>query len=152
MRRIRNLKTISAKNVIPSLLRDGRDMYAYHFSGYWKDVGNHQLSGKQTWRPRSEHSGIDLFEDDWKIYSRNSGKTGHRILDTGVVENSMVTDGCRIAGHVKHSILFSGVSVEEGAEIEDAVVMGGTVIKKGRIRQTLYCCRKCRDRRKRGCR
>ena len=47
------------------------------------------------------------------------------------MENSMVTDGCRIAGHVKHSILFSGVSVEEGAEIEDAVVMGGTVIKKG---------------------
>ena len=141
------------KNVIPSLLRDGRDMYAYHFSGYWKDVG----TISSLWEANMEvldpeHSGIDLFEDDWKIYSRNSGKTGHRILDTGVVENSMVTDGCRIAGHVKHSILFSGVSVEEGAEIEDAVVMGGTVIKTGRIRQTLYCCRKCRDRRKRGCR
>ena len=120
------------KNVIPSLLRVGRDMYAYHFSGYWKDVG----TISSLWEANMEvldpeHSGIDLFEDDWKIYSRNSGKTGHRILDTGVVENSMVTDGCRIAGHVKHSILFSGVSVEEGAEIEDAVVMGGTVIKKG---------------------
>ena len=120
------------KNVIPSLLRDGRDMYAYHFSGYWKDVG----TISSLWEANMEvldpeHSGINLFEDDWKIYSRNSGKTGHRILDTGVVENSMVTDGCRIAGHVKHSILFSGVSVEEGAEIEDAVVMGGTVIKKG---------------------
>ena len=120
------------KNVIPSLLRDGRDMYAYHFSGYWKDVG----TISSLWEANMEildpeHSGIDLFEDDWKIYSRNSGKTGHRILDTGVVENSMVTDGCRIAGHVKHSILFSGVSVEEDAEIEDAVVMGGTVIKKG---------------------
>ena len=119
-------------HVIPSLLRDGRDMYAYHFSGYWKDVG----TISSLWEANMEvldpeHSGIDLFEDDWKIYSRNSGKTGHRILDTGVVENSMVTDGCRIAGHVKHSILFSGVSVEEGAEIEDAVVMGGTVIKKG---------------------
>ena len=78
-----------------------------------------------------EHSGINLFEDDWKIYSRNSGMTGHRIMETGVVENAMITDGCRIAGHVKHSILFSGVSVEEGAEVEDAVVMGGTVIKKG---------------------
>ncbi len=120
------------KNVIPSLLRDGRDMYAYHFSGYWKDVG----TISSLWEANMEvldpeHSGIDLFEDDWKINSRNRGKTGHRILDTGVVENSMVTDGCRIAGHVKHSILFSGVSVEEGAEIEDAVVMGGTVIKKG---------------------
>ena len=120
------------KNVIPSLLRDGRDMYAYHFSGYWKDVGTISSLWKANMEVLDpEHSGIDLFEDDWKIYSRNSGKTGHRILDTGVVENSMVTDGCRIAGHVKHSILFSGVSVEEDAEIEDAVVMGGTVIKKG---------------------
>ncbi len=23
-------------NVIPALLRDGRRMYAYHFSGYWR--------------------------------------------------------------------------------------------------------------------
>ena len=122
------------KNVIPSLLRDGRDMYAYHFSGYWKDVG----TISSLWEANMEvldpeHSGIDLFEDDWKIYSRNSGKTGHRILDTGVVENSMVTDGCRIAGHVKHSILFSGVRVEKGAKIEDAVVMGKTVIKAGAV-------------------
>lgn len=120
------------KDIIPAMLRDGCPIYAYSFSGYWKDVG----TISSLWEANMEvldpeHSGINLFEDDWKIYSRNSGKTGHRILDTGVVENSMVTDGCRIAGHVKHSILFSGVSVEEGAEIEDAVVMGGTVIKKG---------------------
>ena len=120
------------KHVIPYCHKNGAPMYAYEFNGYWKDVG----TISSLWEANMEvldpeHSGIDLFEDDWKIYSRNSGKTGHRILDTGVVENSMVTDGCRIAGHVKHSILFSGVSVEEGAEIEDAVVMGGTVIKKG---------------------
>ena len=78
-----------------------------------------------------EHSGINLFDENWKIYSRNSGMTGHKIGSNAVVENCMITDGCRIDGNVKHSILFSGVSVEEGAEIEDAVVMGGTVIKKG---------------------
>lgn len=26
-------------NIIPNLLRDECRMYAYHFSGYWKDVG-----------------------------------------------------------------------------------------------------------------
>ena len=26
-------------NIIPNLLRDDRRMYAYHFNGYWKDVG-----------------------------------------------------------------------------------------------------------------
>ena len=80
-----------------------------------------------------EHSGINLFDENWKIYSRNSGMTGHKIGEKGVVENSMITDGCRVNGHVKHSILFAGVKVEEGAEVEDAVVMGGTVIKAGAV-------------------
>ena len=80
-----------------------------------------------------EHSGIDLFNDDWKIYSRNSGMTGHKISAGAVVENSMITDGCRVKGTVKHSILYAGVKVEEGAVIEDAVVMGGSVIKAGAV-------------------
>lgn len=109
-------------------------MYAYHFSGYWKDVG----TISSLWEANMEildpeHSGINLFDNDWKIYSRNSGKTGHKITETAVVENCMITDGCRIAGHVKRSILFSGVKVAEGAEVEDAVIMGGTVIESGAV-------------------
>ena len=121
-------------NIIPNLLKDGRNMYAYHFSGYWKDVG----TISSLWEANMEildpeHSGINLFDNNWKIYSRNSGKTGHKITETAVVENCMITDGCRIAGHVKHSILFSGVKVAEGAEVEDAVIMGGTVIESGAV-------------------
>ena len=80
-----------------------------------------------------EHSGINLFDEDWKIYSRNSGMTGHKISEGAVVENSMITDGCRVKGTVKHSILFAGVRVEKGAVIEDAVIMGGTVVKAGAV-------------------
>lgn len=80
-----------------------------------------------------EHSGINLFDEDWKIFSRNSGMTGHKISAGATVENSMITDGCRIKGTVKHSILFAGVKVESGAVIEDAVIMGGTVIKSGAV-------------------
>ncbi|MCI9232480.1 MAG: glucose-1-phosphate adenylyltransferase, partial [Lachnospiraceae bacterium] len=119
-------------NIIPNLLRDNRRMYAYHFNGYWKDVG----TISSLWEANMEildpeHSGINLFDEDWKIYSRNSGMTGHKVSAGGVVENAMITDGCRIKGTVKHSILFAGVKVEKGAVIEDAVVMGGTVIKAG---------------------
>ena len=80
-----------------------------------------------------EHSGINLFDENWKIFSRNSGMTGHKIGSTAVVENSMITDGCRINGKVKHSVLFAGVRVEEGAEVEDAVIMGGSTIKAGAV-------------------
>ncbi len=107
-------------------------MYAYHFSGYWKDVG----TIPSLWEANMEvldpeHSGINLFDEQWKIFSRNSGMTGHKINAGATVENSMITDGCKISGNVKHSILFAGVKVEEGAEIEDAVIMGGTIIKSG---------------------
>ena len=119
-------------NIIPNLLKDGRKMYAYHFSGYWKDVG----TISSLWEANMEimdpeNSGINLFDEDWKIYSRNSGMTGHKIGENAVIENSMITDGCRIDGTVKHSILFAGVKVEEGATVEDAVVMGNAVIKAG---------------------
>jgi len=56
---------------------------------------------------------------------------GHKIGENAVIENSMITDGCRIDGTVKHSILFAGVRVEEGAKVEDAVIMGNAVIKAG---------------------
>ena len=121
-------------NIIPNLLRDNRDMYAYRFSGYWKDVG----TISSLWEANMEvldpeNSGINLFEDDWKVYSRNSGMTGHKISAGAIVEDSMITDGCRVKGTVKHSILFAGVTVEKGAVVEDAVVMGGTVIKSGSV-------------------
>ena len=121
-------------NIIPNLLRDNRKMYAYHFSGYWKDVG----TIASLWEANMEvldpeHSGINLFDENWKIYSRNSGMTGHKINAGAVVEDSMITDGCRVAGTVKHSVLFAGVKVEAGAIIEDAVIMGGSEIKAGAI-------------------
>ena len=122
------------KNIIPNLLKDGKDMYAFSFSGYWKDVG----TIPSLWEANMEvldpeNSGIDLFDENWKIYSRNSGMTGHKIGANAVVENSMITDGCRVDGDVKKSILYAGVKVEAGAVVEEAVVMGGAVIKAGAV-------------------
>ena len=109
-------------------------MYAYHFDGYWKDVG----TISSLWEANMEvldpeNSGINIFDENWKIYSRNSGMTGHKLGADAVVENSMITDGCRVHGSIRHSILFAGVKVEAGARVEDAVVMGGTVIKAGAV-------------------
>ena len=122
------------KNIIPNLLKDGKDMYAFSFNGYWKDVG----TIPSLWEANMEvldpeNSGIDLFDENWKIYSRNSGMTGHKIGANAVVENSMITDGCRVDGDVKKSILYAGVKVEAGAVVEEAVVMGGAVIKAGAV-------------------
>ena len=42
-------------------------MYAYHFAGYWKDVG----TISSLWEANMEvldpeHSGIDIFDENWE--------------------------------------------------------------------------------------
>ena len=39
VKRFKQGSEAEARRSIPNLLRDGRNMYAYHFNGYWKDVG-----------------------------------------------------------------------------------------------------------------
>ena len=119
-------------NIIPNLLRDERKMYAYHFNGYWKDVG----TIPSLWEANMEvldpeHSGINLFDENWKIYSRNTGRPCQQIGSDATISNSMISEGCKVNGTVNNSILFPGAVVEKGATVEAAVVMGGTVIKAG---------------------
>jgi len=42
-----------------------------------------------------------------------------------------VTEGCRVEGKVRHSVLFYNVSIEPEAEVFDSVIFPGAVIKKG---------------------
>ena len=61
--------------------------------------------------------------------------TGLYLAEGAVIHDSLVTEGCEIYGHVTHSVIFSGVRIEEGAEVKDAVVMPGSVIKRGAVVQ-----------------
>ena len=119
-------------NVIPALLRDGRAMYAYRFEGYWKDVGTIPALWEANMEVLDpEKSGINLFDADWQIHSRSTGRAIHRVGEHARVQDSMITNGCHIEGTVVHSLLSQGVRVEQGAVVEDSVIMGETVIHAG---------------------
>ena len=120
------------KDVLPTMLNAGERMFAYRFEGYWKDVG----TISSLWQANMEvldpkHSGINLFDENWKIYSRNTGRPCQQIGSDATISNSMISEGCKVNGTVNNSILFPGAVVEKGATVEAAVVMGGTVIKAG---------------------
>ena len=117
-----NSKNDFGMNIIPALLRDGRKMYAYRFAGYWRDVGTIDSLWEANMEVLDpENSGIDIFDKTWKIYSRNPVLPAQKIGPRAVVQDSLVTEGCKIYGTVKHSVLSAGVVVEEGATVEDAV-------------------------------
>ena len=122
------------KNIIPNMLADQQRMVAYPFEGYWKDVGTIDSLWEANMEVLDpENSGIDIFDEKWKIYSRNPVLPAQKIGPRALVQDSLVTEGCQIYGCVKHSVLSAGVVVEEGATVEDAVLMDGVVVKAGAV-------------------
>ncbi len=123
------------KNVLPAMLNAGERMYAYRFEGYWKDVGTIDSLWEANMDLLNPMVPLDLSDDSWRIYSRTPGLPPHYISSTAKVQNSMITEGGNIHGNVDFSVLFAGVTVEEGAQIRDSIIMPGVTVKKGAVVQ-----------------
>ena len=119
------------KNVIPALLAAGERLFAYPFAGYWKDVGTISSLWEANMDLLGENPVLDLNDTSFRIFSRNYPRAPQFIGDKAVLKNSLITEGCVINGTVENSILFAGVTVEEGAVVKDAVVMEDVTVCSG---------------------
>ena len=121
------------KNIIPKLLRSGAELYAYSFSGYWKDVG----TIGSLWEANMDLIGKDpefhMSDKDWRIYSKSNAMPPHYIGENAVVRNSLVSEGCVVHGRVGHSVLFTGAHIGEGAVVTDSIVMPNAVIEDNAV-------------------
>lgn len=121
------------KDIIPAMLAAGERLFAYAFEGYWKDVGTLDSLWEANMDLLSPSVPLDLYDKEWKIYSRNLNMPPQYIGDKAVVENSMISEGSEINGTVDFSIIFSGAVVEENATVKYSIIMPGTVIKAGAV-------------------
>lgn len=121
------------KDIIPAMLRDGQRMFAYAFDGYWKDVGTLDSLWEANMDLINPNVPLDLYDSEWKIYSRNNNMPPQYIGYNADVENSMISEGSVIDGTVDFSVIFAGVTIEEGAVVKYSILMPGTVIKSGAV-------------------
>ena len=118
-------------HIIPYIHGSGSPIYAYEYNGYWKDVG----TLKSYWESNMELIDIvpefNLYEEFWKIYTKNDALPPQYISADAEVEKSIVGEGCDIRGNVQNSVISANVEVGENAEIHDSIIMQGSVIKPG---------------------
>jgi len=119
------------KNVLPMMLEEGRKMYAWVFDGYWKDVGTVKSYWEANMDLLDPLNTLDLYDKDWRIYTRTRNLPPQYLARGSVVKNALVNEGCYIRGTLKNSILFSDVVIEEEAVVIDSVVHSDCVIEKG---------------------
>ena len=118
------------KDIIPAMLANGERLFAYTFEGYWKDVGTLDSLWDANMDLLAPAMPLDLYDKDWRIYSRHNNRPPQYIGETAEIENAMITEGSVINGRVDFSVIFGGVTIEEGAVVRYSIVMPGSVIKK----------------------
>ncbi len=123
------------KDIIPSMIKD-YSVYAFPFldeesgkEAYWRDVG----TVDSFWESNLELIGVtpelNLYDTDWPIWTYQEQLPPAKFVfdeenRRGMAVDSMVSGGCIIAGaKVRHSLLFSNVTIEATSEVEDAVIL-----------------------------
>lgn len=121
------------KDIIPTLLNDGKTLIAYEFEGYWKDVGTIDSLWEANMDLLDEKNELNLHDNTWKIYTEDVTALPQYIGPDAKIDRAFITQGCRIEGEVKNSVLFTGATVGQGAKVIDTVLMPGAVVEPGAV-------------------
>ena len=121
------------KDIIPTLLNDGRNLLAYKFKGYWKDVGTIDSLWEANMDLLDKNNELNLDDSTWKIYTQDVAALPQYIGPDASIKRAFITQGCVIEGEVSNSVLFTGAKVRPGAKVIDSVLMPGVVVEEGAV-------------------
>lgn len=120
------------KDIIPYLLGKNKKLYAYKFDGYWKDVGTitslHEANMDLLLSSKYGKNKEIIVSNE--VYSED--KSGHPqyIGKNAEISDCFVNQSAVVLGKVKHCVISDDVFVEEGAVVENSVLMTGSKIGK----------------------
>lgn len=141
-------------DVLPRLLRQGSRVYAYDFASnrvpgtppyeqlaYWRDVGTVDAYFNANLDTLGAQPVFDLSNPHWPIRMAARSWPPARLVRSSL-GNSHVGAGALIRGAaIRDSIIRRAAIVQDGAELEQCVVMDHGHIGKGaRLRRTIVDC------------
>lgn len=121
------------KDIIPTMLAEGKNLFAYQFEGYWKDVGTIDSLWEANMDLLDGNNELDLNDPTWKIYTEDSSSLPQYVGPNAKINRAYITQGCIVEGEVRGSVLFTNAEVGAGAQVIDSVLMPGVVVEEGAI-------------------
>ena len=119
------------KDIIPTMVKQKRRVFAYPYSGYWVDVGTTQSYWQAHMDLLVDPPPLDLNDRNWVIHTRTEERPPMRIASGASIANSMISDGCIVENGavVQESVLSPGVIVHARAKVYRSVVLTDTEIE-----------------------
>ena len=123
------------KNIIPTMLNDGRKLQAYRFKGYWRDVGTLASLHEANMDIALDKMELNLYDEDAsnRIYTEDSYGVPQYIGKRGSITRSIATQGAIVLGNVDSCVVSTGVLIENDVECKRCVIMENAIIRRGAI-------------------
>ena len=121
------------KDIIPTLLGEGKTLMAYEFQGYWKDVGTIDSLWEANMDLLHRKTELNLSDPRWKIYTEDVTTLPQYIGPDAKISTAYINQGCIIEGEVTNSVLFTDAKVGKGAKVIDSVLMPGAIVEDGAV-------------------
>ena len=118
-------------DIIPGALAAGKRLFVHEFHGFWRDVGTIASYHETSMDLLGANPAFDLFDNVVPVMSNDATRPPHYIGPDGRVDDCLISNGCRILGTVRHSIISTDAYVGERAVVEDSVLLPGAVVKNG---------------------
>lgn len=119
------------KDIIPTLLNEGKRLWSWRFEDYWKDVGTISSLWEANMDLLYRAEELDLQDSNWKIYTEDKSALPQYLGENAVIDTAFIDQGCIIDGKVQGSVIFTNVKIGKDAEVVDSVVLPGCVIGEG---------------------
>jgi len=119
------------KDIIPKILDENEDIYAFEYEGYWRDVGTLHSYWEANLELIQSIPQLNLYNNAWRFYTRTEEMPPAVFGPDAVTINSLISEGCEVQGVVEKSILFQGIEVGKGAIIKDSILLTGAKVEEG---------------------
>ena len=116
------------KHIIPYCHEKGSRIFAYEYTGYWKDVGTLGSYWESNMELIDLVPEFNLYEEFWKIYTKTEKIPPQYIADTAVIDKAIIGESAEIYGEVHNSVIGSGVYIAPGAVVRDSIIMSSASI------------------------
>ena len=131
------------KHIIPEMINGEKNVYAYRFNDYWRDIGTIDAYWKANMELTETVPIFNLYDEFWKIYTNIEHQLPEYVGKDAIIEQSLASEGCEVYGEVYHSVLGPKVIIEEGAVVKNSIIMGETIIRKGANLEMCIVSEKC---------
>lgn len=112
------------QEIIPAALASGLPLQSYLFDAYWEDIGTIKAFYDANLALADEQPAFSFFDEQAPIYTRSRYLPPSQIRDSRL-HRSVLSEGCLLNRCViEHCVLGLRLRVEEGAVLEDTLVMG----------------------------